>query len=126
VSQRDLPWFYAGAKLFIYPSLEEGFGFPPLEAMACGVPTISSYSSSLAENLQGAAELVPPDDVAALASAMSRLLRDESLQAKYKMQGLARAARFRWVETARQTLDCYRALARIKSNGKRKYDTAAL
>ena len=126
VSQRDLPWFYAGAKLFIYPSLEEGFGFPPLEAMACGVPTISSYSSSLAENLQGAAELVPSDDVAALASAMSRLLRDESLQAKYKMQGLARAARFRWVETARQTLDCYRALARIKSNGKRKYDTAAL
>lgn len=118
VSQRDLPWFYAGAKLFIYPSLEEGFGFPPLEAMACGVPTISSCSSSLAENLQGAAELVPPDDVAALTSAMSRLLHDESLQAKYKTQGLARAARFRWVETARQTLDCYSSLAKTRQTAR--------
>src|SRR6059036_3584805 len=107
VSQRDLPWFYAGAKLFIYPSLEEGFGLPPLEAMACGVPTISSYSSALAENLQGAAELVPPDDVAALTSAMRRLLNNESLRAKRQVEGLACAARFRWAETARQTLDCY-------------------
>jgi glycosyltransferase involved in cell wall biosynthesis len=122
VSQRDLPWFYAGAKLFIYPSLEEGFGLPPLEAMACGVPTISSYSSALAENLQGAAELVPPDDVAALTSAMSRLLNNESLRAKRKVEGLACAARFSWAETARQTLDCYCALATAKSNGKRKYD----
>jgi glycosyltransferase involved in cell wall biosynthesis len=126
VSQRDLPWFYAGAKLFIYPSLQEGFGFPPLEAMACGVPTISSNSSSLMENLEGAAELVPPDDVAALTSVMSRLLYDESLQAKYKALGLARAARFRWVETARQTLNCYCALATAKSNGKRKHDSACI
>jgi glycosyltransferase involved in cell wall biosynthesis len=112
VSRSDLPWFYAGAKLFIYPSLEEGFGLPPLEAMACGVPTISSCSSSLGENLQGAAELVPPDDVGALTVAMSRLLHDESVQAKYREQGLARAVRFRWEKTAQNTLDCYRSLAK--------------
>jgi glycosyltransferase involved in cell wall biosynthesis len=111
VSQDDLPWFYAGARLFIYPSLAEGFGFPPLEAMACGIPTISSLSSSLAENLQGAAELISPDDETALASAMSRLLRDDSLRAHYQTQGLACAARFRWAEAARQTLDCYGTLA---------------
>jgi glycosyltransferase involved in cell wall biosynthesis len=126
VSQRDLPWFYAGAKLFIYPSLEEGFGLPPLEAMACGVPTISSHSSALAENLQGAAELVPPDDVAALTSAMRRLLNDESLRAKHKVEGLACAARFRWEETARQTLDCYFAVATAKLSGKSQYDPATL
>ena len=111
VNQKELPWFYAGAKLFVYPSLAEGFGFPPLEAMACGVPTISSDSSSLAENLHGAAELVPPDDVTALTSAISRVLHDESLQTKLKAQGLARAARFHWMETARETLNCYSALA---------------
>ena len=58
VDQKDLPAVYAGARLFVYPSLHEGFGFPPLEAMACGVPVISTLSSSLVENLEGAAELV--------------------------------------------------------------------
>jgi glycosyltransferase involved in cell wall biosynthesis len=107
VPQSDLPWLYAGATIFVYPSLQEGFGLPPLEAMACGVPTISSLSSSLTENLQGAAELVPPEDIEALTDAMRRLLQDESLRAKRREQGLERAARFCWKETARQTLDCY-------------------
>jgi glycosyltransferase involved in cell wall biosynthesis len=111
VSQRDLPWFYAGANLFIYPSLEEGFGFPPLEAMACGVPTIASLSSSLAENLRGAAILIPAEDGEALTAAMRRLLRDKQLQAQHRALGLARAAQFRWEETARQTLNCYKILA---------------
>jgi alpha-1,3-rhamnosyl/mannosyltransferase len=111
VPQGDLPWLYAGARLFVYPSLQEGFGFPPLEAMACGVPTIASLSSSLAENLRGAAELVPPDDGEALTAAMRRLLEDEQLHAQYRTLGLARAAQFRWEETARQTLNCYKALA---------------
>ena len=111
VTQSDLLCLYAGATLFVYPSLEEGFGFPPLEAMACGVPTISSLSSALAENLEGAAELVPPDDVEALTDAMRRLLQDASLRAKCREQGLERAAQFRWKETARQTLSCYSRLA---------------
>jgi glycosyltransferase involved in cell wall biosynthesis len=116
VPQADLPWYYAGAKLFVYPSFQEGFGFPPLEAMACGVPVISSLSSSLTENLAGAAELVPPDDVEALAAAMRRLLRDERLRDERRRQGLERSARYSWSETARRTLDCYRAL----SDGKRR------
>jgi glycosyltransferase involved in cell wall biosynthesis len=111
VSQRDLPWLYGGARLFVYPSLREGFGFPPLEAMACGAPTIASLSSSLAENLQGAASLIPPTDGEALTAAMRRLLHNEQLRAQCREQGLARAAEFRWEKTARQTLDCYEDLA---------------
>jgi glycosyltransferase involved in cell wall biosynthesis len=72
VSEDDLPWVYRGAELFVYPSLLEGFGFPPLEAMACGVPVISTLGSSLEENLGDAAELVLPEDSVALAMAISR------------------------------------------------------
>ncbi|HEX6436436.1 MAG TPA: glycosyltransferase family 1 protein, partial [Candidatus Binatia bacterium] len=115
ITQGDLPLLYAGARLFVYPSLQEGFGFPPLEAMACGVPTVASLSSSLAENLRDAAELVPADDTEALTVAMGRLLHDSQLHAKRRTQGLARAAQFRWQETARQTLNCYQALAANRS-----------
>jgi alpha-1,3-rhamnosyl/mannosyltransferase len=110
VTQSDLPSLIAGARLFVYPSLEEGFGFPPLEAMACGIPTISSRSSSLGENLEGAADLVDPTDVEALAAALHRSLHDENHRAMRIAQGLACAARFRWNETARQTISCYDAL----------------
>ncbi len=111
VEQADLPFLYAGAKLFVYPSWQEGFGFPPLEAMSCGVPTISSRSSSLVENLQGAAELVPPQDPASLTEAMTRLLCDEQLRESRIRKGLKRAARFRWEEAARAVLECYQELA---------------
>jgi alpha-1,3-rhamnosyl/mannosyltransferase len=115
ISQSDLPLLYAGARLFVYPSLQEGFGFPPLEAMACGVPSIASLSSSLTENLAGAADLVPPDDTEALTAAMERLLQDDQLHTERRALGLARAAQFRWQETARQTLNCYKALAFSRS-----------
>jgi glycosyltransferase involved in cell wall biosynthesis len=111
VDRDDLPRLYAGARLFVYLSLHEGFGFPPLEAMACGVPTIASLSSSLTENLRGAAELVPLADVQVLTAAMTRLLRDEELRANARERGLARAAQFRWEQTARETLQCYEELA---------------
>ena len=111
VSDDDLPRLYAGAQLFVFPSWAEGFGFPPLEAMACGVPTIASDTPALAENLFGAAELVPADSPELLTEAMNRLLSDAELRDSRRTQGLARAASFRWEEAARRTIACYERLA---------------
>ena len=111
VSDEDLPWLYRGASMFVYPSLYEGFGLPPLEAMASGVPVISSSASSMEENLLGAAELVPPGDIGALSRAMERLARDSTWREALATLGLARAASFRWEETARRVLECYKDLA---------------
>ncbi len=110
VTQDELIALYGGATLFVYPSRGEGFGFPPLEALACGAPTIATDVSSLAENLRGAAELVPPDDTHALTAAMRRLLRDPALRAARRAAGLERAAAFTWEETARATRACYAEL----------------
>ena len=115
VAEEDLPYLYAGARLFVYPSLLEGFGFPPLEAMASGVPVVASDSSSLRNNLTGAAMLVPPEDVSALATAMRRLLEDDPCRARHVMAGLERAASFRWEAFARTTSDCYREIGEMKS-----------
>lgn len=100
VAQDDLPALYATADAFVYPSLEEGFGFPPLEAMACGIPVVGAEGSSLTENLVDAALLVPPADDAALADAIARVQHDPALAAELRRLGLARAARFRWSESA--------------------------
>ena len=110
VPQSDLPFLYGGAKLFVYPSLDEGFGFPPLEAMACGTPTIASHSSALAENLKGGAILLSPTDVRAWTATIRRMLSDESARLEKREQGLKLASLFRWEKTAMQTLDCYREL----------------
>jgi glycosyltransferase involved in cell wall biosynthesis len=110
VAEADLPKLYAGASLFAYPSLLEGFGFPPLEAMAVGVPVLSSLTSSLRENLEGAAVLVPPDDVGQLAAAMGSLLADAGARVRCVEAGLRRAAQFRWESCARSTLGCYEAV----------------
>lgn len=107
VAPRDLPWLYAGARLFAYVSLEEGFGFPPLEAMACGVPTVASRTSALAENLAGAAELVPVDAPAVLAAAMRRVLTEAAWHEQLRVRGLERAARFRWADAAARMRACY-------------------
>jgi glycosyltransferase involved in cell wall biosynthesis len=112
VSEDDLPWVYRGACLFVYPSLLEGFGFPPLEAMACGVPVVSTVGSALEENLRDAAELVPPEDSVALAMAIRRLMDDHALRAQRRRLGFQCVARFRWENTARHVLACYQHLAR--------------
>jgi glycosyltransferase involved in cell wall biosynthesis len=105
-----LPALYRHARVFAYPSLDEGFGFPPLEAMASGVPVVASARPALAENLAGAATLVDPRHPDALAAAIQTLASDPAARAAAVAAGLERAARFNWDETARLTLDSYRAV----------------
>lgn len=108
VPQEDLPALYSAAWAFVWPSLFEGFGLPPLEAMACGTPVIASNVSSLPEAAGDAALLVNPDDQEAIAEAMRRISGDTALRAALRERGLARAAEFTWGRTAALTLDCYR------------------
>jgi glycosyltransferase involved in cell wall biosynthesis len=97
----------AGAEVFVYPSLYEGFGLPPLEAMACGTPVIASTAASLPEIVGEAGLLVDPQDSAGLTQALERLLDDPALRARLRAQGLARARQFTWEAAARQTLAVY-------------------
>lgn len=106
--EADLPLWYNSARCFVYPSVYEGFGLPPLEAMACGCPVISSDASSLPEVVGEAGILVKPDDETGLTAALDRLLTDDAAWSVYRERGLAQAARFTWPEAARQTLRIYR------------------
>jgi alpha-1,3-rhamnosyl/mannosyltransferase len=110
VSKEDLPPLYGGARLFVYPSLNEGFGLPPFEAMACGVPAIVSDAPAFTENLSGAAEIVPLTDTEALTRVMRRLLLDSSLYARRREAGLERVKAFCWQRTAAETMRCYEEL----------------
>ena len=107
VDDADLPAVYSGAALFVFPSLHEGFGLPLLEAMACGVPVVTSNISSMPEVAGDAAVLVDPRDANGLAAAIARLLRDEALRDRLREAGIARARQFSWEATARRTLDAY-------------------
>ncbi|HJS73406.1 MAG TPA: glycosyltransferase, partial [Vicinamibacteria bacterium] len=98
---------YSNAELFVYPSLYEGFGFPVIEAMACGAPVLTSNTSSLAEIAGGAALLVDPYDTAALADAMDRALGDGTERERLRVAGLARARSFSWERTTRETIQVY-------------------
>ncbi|WP_042686793.1 glycosyltransferase family 4 protein [Methermicoccus shengliensis] len=107
VPEDDLVALYNAADLFVYPSLYEGFGLPPLEAMACGCPVITSNTSSLPEVVGDAGIMVDPHDVNALADAMERVLTDESLREDMRRRGLERAKRFSWQRSAREMWDIY-------------------
>ena len=108
VRDDDLPALYSGAAVFAFPSLVEGFGLPPLEAMACGTPVVCSSAASLPEVVGGAAILVPPGSVEELADALWGVLAEPALRASLAARGLEQAARFSWEATARQTLEVYR------------------
>jgi glycosyltransferase involved in cell wall biosynthesis len=114
ISQEDLPMVYNLASLFVYPTLYEGFGLPSLEAMACGLPVISTNVSSLPEIIGDAGVLVPPDDVDSLYQAIQKVLKDEKLSEDLIQKGLEQAAKFTWERTARSTLQVYR---QVKETG---------
>ncbi len=110
VSVQDLPMVYNLADVFVYPSTYEGFGLPPLEAMACGTPVITSAVSSMPEHVGDAGILVPPEDVQALAQAMDDVLTNESLKNRLARRGPRQASQFTWDRTARETLQVYQKL----------------
>lgn len=111
VSDEALHQLYVAARCHIHPAHYEGFGLPPLEAMACGTPTIVSNISSLPEVVGDAALLVDPGDPEEMAVAMQRLLNDDELHAELRAKGLQRARVFSWERAAHRTLDVYRKVA---------------
>lgn len=113
VDDRDLPTIYAGSELFVFPSLYEGFGLPVVEAMASGLPVLTSSTSSLGEIAGDAAETIDPTDTGAILDAMLRLARDPELRRERSERGIARARTFSWTQTAREMLAVYHRLAGV-------------
>jgi glycosyltransferase involved in cell wall biosynthesis len=107
VADADLPALYAGADLFVYPSLYEGFGLPVLEAMACGAPVVTSNVSSLPEVAGDAGIIIDPENTPALADTLLELLGDEPRRRDLARRGLERAAAFNWDRTAELTRSVY-------------------
>jgi glycosyltransferase involved in cell wall biosynthesis len=103
--------FYDYAKIFVFPSLYEGFGLPPLEAMAHGTPVVTSNLSSLPEVVGNAAVLVNPENVFEIMRALHRVLLDQALRERLKQRGYEQVKRFSWDESARRTLTVYREVA---------------
>jgi glycosyltransferase involved in cell wall biosynthesis len=115
VSDGELAPLYSGAEAFVYPSFYEGFGLPPLEAMQCGTPVITSNVSSLPEVVGDAGILVDPGDQGAICGAIEGLLGDGEMAAGLREKGLRRAAEFSWKACAARTLDAYEAgLGRVR------------
>lgn len=113
VAAEDLPLIFAGARLFAFPSLYEGFGLPVLEAMASGVPLVCSNSSSLPEVAGDAAAMCDAPDVDALSHLIAAGLEDEGWRASARDKGLTRACEFSWQRCARETADVYQAALRV-------------
>jgi glycosyltransferase involved in cell wall biosynthesis len=107
VPSEDMPLLYNSCTVFLYPSLRESFGLPVLEAMACGIPVISSKIPAIMEVAGEAAELVDPSHPIAIAEAIQQFVNDESLRDVYKQKGLARASLFSWEISAKKLLDVY-------------------
>ncbi len=118
VDEAELPKWYSACAVMAYPSLYEGFGLPPLEAMACGAPVVTSNVTSLPEVVGDAGVTVDPTNVPAMAEALARVLRDGAFRAELRTKALARAACFTWERTAEQTVQSYlKALRRPTAYG---------
>jgi glycosyltransferase involved in cell wall biosynthesis len=112
VPETDLPSLYRGAAVFAYPSLYEGFGLPPLEAMASGVPVVSSNISSIPEVVGKAGLLVDPCRIDEIARAVIMALEDDGLRDRMINDGLKRSGQFSWENTAKKTVDLYEEVLR--------------
>jgi glycosyltransferase involved in cell wall biosynthesis len=111
VSAPELAQWYARARIFAFPSLDEGFGMPVLEAMAAGVPVIAARRAALPEVCGDAALLVDPEDTAAIAAALELLMEDGTAAERLVQAGFKRAQGFRWTKAAAQTWEVYQLLA---------------
>jgi glycosyltransferase involved in cell wall biosynthesis len=111
VPEAELPALFRGATVFVYPSLYEGFGLPVAQAMASGVPVLTSNVSSLPEVAGDAAEYVNPRSAMDLSAALRRLLDDGGRRAALSAAGVARAERFRWRRSAEESWRLFAALA---------------
>jgi glycosyltransferase involved in cell wall biosynthesis len=111
LDEAELPLWYAAATLFAFPSIYEGFGMPPLEAMACGTPVLTSNGASLPEVVGDAGLMVPPLDIDAMAAALIRLLRDAALRTELRTRGLQRVRQFSWRASAERTHAVYTSVA---------------
>jgi glycosyltransferase involved in cell wall biosynthesis len=110
VVDEDLPTVYSGADLFVFPSFYEGFGIPPLEAMACGVPVIASDNSSLPEVVGEAAIKIKAEDTAGITKAMIKVLSDPHLASSLRQRGLIQARKFTWEESADKLYKVFKGL----------------
>lgn len=116
VANDDLPDLYRAADVFVYPSLYEGFGMPPIEAMACGCPVICSTRGSLGEIVEQAAAIVDPEDVHSMANQLRLLANDAPLRERLRAAGLQQADKFDWNRTATQTLSIYSGVSQKVEN----------
>ncbi len=110
----DLPVIYNLAGISVYPTQYEGFGLPALEAMACGVPVVTSAVSSLPEIVGDAGILIPPDDEGTLTEAIANVLRNPDLHAELARKGPIQAAQFSWEQTAQKTIQLYRQVLKVQ------------
>jgi glycosyltransferase involved in cell wall biosynthesis len=111
ISEEELDSLFRMSDMLVYPSLYEGFGIPVLEAMKVGIPAVTSETSALPEVAGGAALLIDPTDVQAMAAAMARILSDKGLRNELKAKGIDRVKEFTWDRTAESYLAVYKALA---------------
>src|SRR5678815_3400867 len=114
LQDEDLCALYSSCAAFIYPSLYEGFGLPPLEAMACGAPVITSRVPALMETVGNAARLIDPKSTSDMAQAMTELLSDEKAREHYAELGKSHVKQFSWEQTALKTFEVYRDVLSLK------------
>lgn len=107
IDDDEAPYLYSAADVYTFPSIYEGFGLPPLEAMSCGTPVVASNTSSIPEVVGDAGILLNPTDVESWVKALLRLLRDDNERKEMSAKSLARAKQFSWTKTARKTVEVY-------------------